>query len=170
MTKHLVIGVDPGKDGGVAVVDTRTRNYVVHDMPMLGTRIKGKGAKVRNKRVYDIAGLVAIFQPIMHQVRAAAVEEVHAMPKQGVTSMFSMGAGWGLVYGMLAMAGLPILRPTPQAWKGLILAGRGRDKAASCLVAQELFPGAPVKGPQGGLLDGRAEALLIAEWAARTSA
>lgn len=67
------------------------------------------------------------------------VEQVHAMPGQGVTSMFNFGHSCGTVMGVLGAMNLPHTMVTPQAWKkaaGLI----GTDKDAARARAIQLWP------------------------------
>jgi crossover junction endodeoxyribonuclease RuvC len=67
------------------------------------------------------------------------VEQVHAMPGQGVTSMFNFGHSCGTVMGVLGAMGLPHTMVTPQSWKkaaGLI----GTDKDAARARAIQLWP------------------------------
>jgi len=67
------------------------------------------------------------------------VEQVHAMPGQGVTSMFNFGHSCGTVMGVLGAMSIPHTMVTPQAWKkaaGLI----GTDKDAARARAIQLWP------------------------------
>jgi crossover junction endodeoxyribonuclease RuvC len=67
------------------------------------------------------------------------VEQVHAMPGQGVVSMFNFGHSCGTVMGVLGALGIPHTMVTPQAWKksaGLI----GTDKDAARARAIQLWP------------------------------
>jgi crossover junction endodeoxyribonuclease RuvC len=97
------------------------------------------------------------------------LEEVHAMPGQGVTSMFSMGKGSGLWEGIITALGMPLVRIPPQRWKKEMLAdGRGKDKQASIVRALELFPEAASHMARKKD-EGRAEAILIAEYLRRTN-
>jgi crossover junction endodeoxyribonuclease RuvC len=74
-----------------------------------------------------------------HGIRHAYVEDVHAMPGQGVTSMFAFGRACGAVDGVLAALGISTTYVTPQRWKkaaGLI----GSDKDAARSRAIQLWP------------------------------
>jgi len=79
------------------------------------------------------------------------------MPGQGVRSMFTIGVGHGLFLGILAAVGLPYTRVRPAIWKRTL--GLGKDKEASRLRAQQLYPGADLRRKKD---HGRAEALLLA--------
>ena len=50
-------------------------------------------------------------------VHMACIEKVHAMPKQGVTSMFTFGYGYGGLRMALIAAGFPFQEVQPRAWQ-----------------------------------------------------
>jgi crossover junction endodeoxyribonuclease RuvC len=137
------------------------------DAPTLPSGKAGSSA-----RIYDEQAMVAV---VRHALRLAPVcgvviEQVHAMPGQGVTSMFSMGEGYGLWKGIVSACGLAWGTVTPQAWKKVVLAGYGnKDKGAAVQVASRLFPSvaSQLKTERGRILDGRADALCIAEYLRR---
>jgi len=70
----------------------------------------------------------------------AVVESVHSMPKQGVSSTFKFGKGYGEILGILTAIGAEIIEPTPQAWKKVVLAGTDKSKNAAIQVAENLYP------------------------------
>ena len=70
---------------------------------------------------------------------AVVVEQVNAMPGQGVTSMFNFGQTFGAIKGVCAALDLPIFFVRPSKWKkyfGLI----NSEKGASRTKAIEMFP------------------------------
>src|SRR4051812_430601 len=77
------------------------------------------------KRVIDEAGIARIVREA-HPDRAI-VEAVHAMPKQGVTSVFTFGVGFGVVRGVLATLGVPATYITPQSWQRAMRVPAGKD-------------------------------------------
>jgi crossover junction endodeoxyribonuclease RuvC len=88
-------------------------------------------------------------------------EQVHAMPKQGVTSVFSFGRSRGVVEGVIAALELPSLAVPPSRWKRDL--GVTADKTACRAVASRLLPA----GASCWTLkrdDGLAEAALLALW------
>lgn len=159
----IYIGIDPGKDGAVSFI-TENSSIRIVDTPTLKVR-KGSG-----KREFDVAGMVAILEGWKEPAHRVFLERIHSMPGQGVASMFSMGEGYGLWQGILAALGLSYELVTPQRWKRAMMDGAPKDKAASVLVASRLFPGSAtlLRGPRGAALDGRADALLLAEYGRRT--
>jgi len=161
----LYIGIDPGAKGGIAGIDELGNVCMLHDWP--GDEIQA------SKIFWDIVD----YGEENHEGRIlAAVEHVHAIPMkplaggkgQGMssTSSFNFGKNWGMHKMALAMAGIPFLEPKPQAWqKGMFKKADGKNAAMA--VAGRLFPDAEIYGPRGGNKDGRADALLIAEWRRR---
>jgi len=87
-----------------------------------------------------------------------------------VASSFNFGMGYGMWIGIVVGLGLPYELVTPQRWQKEMLAGMQGGKDASCIRAQELFPEADLRlGPRSKKLhDGRADALLLAEFGRRT--
>ena len=148
----IYIGIDPGKKGGVAYICGDT--YGAYPMP--NTR----------RELFDL--LNEMTADTSHAVRAI-VESVHAMPGQGVTSMFTFGKGCGEILGILTALGTEIYEPTPQAWKKVMLAGTDKGKDASIQMAENIFPEIQLV-PKGCRKpnDGMAEAILLAEYGRRT--
>lgn len=149
----IVMAIDPGLSGAIAVFRDGELTETV-DMPT-HTLTRNQATK----RQVSASGLADLF--IALKPRHVVVEKVHAMPGQGVTSMFSFGRSFGVIEGILAALILPATYVTPTIWtKGI---GRGYGKDASRARACELFPQhqkmfARVKD------DGRADAALIGAW------
>ena len=165
------IGIDPGFSGALATIKGVTDLEVI-DMPTVSLEAgKTKSGKKKFKREYDNIGVLNFLRKysamakLAQQSIHAVVEEVHAMPKQGGVSNFSFGYGKGALLMALAAAGIPYTRVHPRTWQKVMLAGKsGKDKGAAVVRASELFPGAELYGPQGGIKDGRADALLMAKY------
>jgi crossover junction endodeoxyribonuclease RuvC len=90
----------------------------------------------------------------------AVVEQVSAMPKQGVTSSFNFGMGCGLIRGVLAAHGIPIIQVTPSKWKRYFNLNSEAEKSRA--MALRYWPGCKDLGLKKH--HGRAEALLMARW------
>lgn len=158
----VFIGIDPGLDGAVACICDD--GYAsVEDTPTMNV---GRG-KV-TKRVYDSQGMVARLIAIPWDSAHVVIEDVHSMPGQGVASTFTFGVGFGTWLGILAALKLPYDRVPPQRWKRAMLDGMGQGKDASRVRALQLFPwmASDLARKKD---DGRAEALLMAEYARRTA-
>lgn len=143
-----VIGVDPGASGALALLTAEGQLVTAVDMPAHDGVVSGVLIADQLDRWW-----------IEYRPAVAWIEQVHAMPQQGVSSTFKFGRALGCVEGALAAARLPIRYVTPAKWKKD--AGLNADKAASRRRATELWPTqaelfARVKD------DGRAEAALIA--------
>lgn len=154
------VGVDPGKSGALAVI-SKSEEVLIFETPVVS---------VGKKKDYDLDEIKNIIRSVKRKYRLkTAVELVHAMPGQGVTSMFSMGYGLGIWRMALVALDVPHEMVTPQAWKKLLMAGQPKDKQASVLVASQIYPHASplLYGKKGGKKDGNADALLIAEWLKR---
>ena len=145
-----IIGIDPGLSGAIAVFEGET--LTIDDMP---THTVVRGGK--EKRELDRAVLASFLRE--RESLIAYVEQVGAMPGQGVTSMFSFGKSYGTVLGILAAYGIPTFHVTPQAWRKALQVRPGKD--GSRLRASELMPQFADMWPLKKH-DGRAEAALIA--------
>lgn len=168
------IGIDPGLNGAVAVIDEDVigqpgLGYMVevNDTPTMKVESNGK---VRNK--YNTAAMADLLSYIYESKNMSeryvtvTLESVHAMPKQGVSSSFTFGEGLGIWKGIIAARGFSLELPSPQRWKKAMLTDMGKDKDASRLKAIQLFPSmASQLGRKKD--DGRAEALLLAEYGRR---
>ena len=106
-----IIGVDPGLTGAIAILDG---NKVINlfEMPIMAD---GK----KNKRQLNSAQLVSIIKENIKnkEETAVIVEQVNAMPGQGVTSMFNFGQTFGAIKGVCAALELPIFFVRPSKWK-----------------------------------------------------
>jgi crossover junction endodeoxyribonuclease RuvC len=158
----IYIGIDPGLSGAVAVIHPNN-DISIYDTPTFTIK---SGSK--SKRKYNIAIMTQILVSHYSKETKIALELVHAMPGQGVTSMFTMGEGYGMWQGIIASLYLPLTFVTPQLWKKTLMDGMGKDKDASRMRAIQLFPQV---ADQLKLKkhDGRADALLIAEYLRRTN-
>ena len=153
------IGIDPGLSGAVSIIHY-TDNIDVFDTPT--TEIKS-GKKTKN--VYRVSDMVNIISDYKHAT--AIIEKQQSMPGQGVSSMFSIGYGYGLWLGILSALKISYIEITPQSWKKEMMAGMGKEKKASCYKVQQMFPDIEVFTKRGRALDGRADAILIAEYGRR---
>ena len=114
----------------------------------------------KNNTKYDPYQLVSLISK--YAVDQMFVEDVYSSPQMGVVSAFAFGEGKGVLIGLAAALALPLTLVKPAAWKKAMRVPA--DKAATVLRASQLFPKLKHQftGPRGGLIDGRAEASLIA--------
>jgi crossover junction endodeoxyribonuclease RuvC len=148
----IVCGIDPGLSGGVAFLDTAAGAVLdVADMPTLALTRGGK-----NKREVDMHALARLIAE--RRPGHAFVEQVGAMPGQGVSSVFAFGKSFGIAMGVLAATGIPMTFVAPIAWKRALRVPAAKDGARAR--ASQLLPAAAHLWPLVKH-DGRAEAALI---------
>lgn len=158
----IFIGVDPGKSGAIAAIKSDREIIILKDYP---GDVHGC-VNLVNKIIAECPFIPELRQPIGKYLQGA-IERAQSMPGQGVTSMFNYGCNYGDWRGCFAQAGIPFEHPTPQMWRKGLITTIGTAKNPSMDAARRLFPSAELYGPRGGAKDGRAEALLIAEWLRR---
>lgn len=135
MFTHL-LGVDPGLAGAIVVFDTPTRCVLeAHNIPTLETKRNGK-----LKKQVDICVTIALLRKITIDFVgiSACMELVGAMPKQGVSSVFSFGRTDGIIETAIVAASIPLRKVAPQVWKRALSVGA--DKDCSLLRASQLMP------------------------------
>lgn len=152
----MILGVDPGLNGALALLDVVAGTLAVHDMPTIA-------AGTNSKRVVDEAALARLVDLHAKDIKHAYVERVSAMPGQGVTSMFSFGTSYGIVRGVIAANFIPVTLVQPQRWKSTLSVPAA--KAGARARASQLLPAFAGLWPLVKH-DGRAEAALIAYYGA----
>ncbi len=161
--RPVFIGIDPGFSGAMAVIEGRNgeAQFQVHDAPILD---------VSGRRHFNLPAMVSILGQWRDRpgVVRVFIERVHSMPGSSGRSMFVFGEGYGVWQGIAAAFEYAIERVEPARWKGRMMDGMGKDKDAARFRAALLFP-ALAKQFARKQDDGRAEALLIAEYGRRTS-
>jgi crossover junction endodeoxyribonuclease RuvC len=107
----IIIGIDPGLSGAIAILKNDKVIKLI-EMPVMA---EGK----KNKRQLNNAQLANILREIIknHEEISVVVEQVNAMPGQGVTSMFNFGQTFGSIKGICATLSLPIFFVRPSKWK-----------------------------------------------------
>ena len=107
----IIIGIDPGLSGAIAILDDK-KVLSIFEMPVMA---EGK----KNKRQLNSAQLVNVIRENIKKNEEAVVvvEQVNAMPGQGVTSMFNFGQTFGAIKGVCAALELPIFFVRPSKWK-----------------------------------------------------
>lgn len=113
------IGIDPGKSGGIAIIED-------------------DGAFAIKTPETD-KDLFEYLRDNSHNA-FCLIEQVHAMPGQGVTSMFNFGMSYGALRMALIAAQIPFQTVTPQRWQKTLQCLTKGDKNVSKRRAQEIFP------------------------------
>jgi crossover junction endodeoxyribonuclease RuvC len=124
-----VLGVDPGLTGALALIETSLDILLIRDMPVA---LSGTGTR-REIVPSLLAKLIVDLDP-----EVVFVERVNALPKQGVSSVFTFGQGYGMIRGVLGALQIPTHLVAPGAWKRAV--GLGADKTAARARVMALFP------------------------------
>ena len=131
----LIIGIDPGISGSICFFEDGKILDVV-EMPTMTEGKKNK-KQVNGSQIYN-----EVFKRIKQTDKKAIkviIEQVSAMPGQGVTSMFNFGQSFGILKGICSAMRLPMYFVRPAKWKkyfNLI----NSEKDASRTRAIEIFP------------------------------
>ena len=131
----LIIGIDPGISGSICFFEDGKILDVV-EMPTMTEGKKNK-RQVNGSQIYN-----EISKRIEHCDKTdikVIIEQVSAMPGQGVTSMFNFGQSFGILKGMCSAMQLPMYFVRPAKWKkyfNLI----NSEKDASRTKAIEMYP------------------------------
>lgn len=148
------LGIDPGLHGAIAVFDDIEGTVTAYDMP---THQLTRGGK--NKLELDQYGLARLIRSLAVGVKACVIEQVGAMPKQGVSSSFAFGKAYGSVIAAVAAHDIQMHFAPPMVWKRALKVPSSKDGArarASQLLPRGAHQWARAKD------DGRAEASLLA--------
>lgn len=156
----IITGIDPGKKGAIC------RLFYKHGClpcPYSISRLQlCPTIKVGKKEEYNLPAMIQAIEGS----DLICIEKVHAMPKQGVTSMFTFGMGYGIWLGIIATLKIPVHLIAPQTWKKAMLRDMRKDKNSSIIRAKELYPTINLKPTDRCRKDSEAlaEAFLIAKY------
>ena len=139
----VYIGIDPGAKGSMCVIDNGKVTFKDFDLKEYSNTLK------------------TLCNPYELMV---AIEKVHAMPGQGVSSSFSFGQRLGELEGMLTALQIPYELVAPKDWQKACGIPAKSDKKGIASVMQKLYPTAELYGNKGGLRDGRSDALGLAHF------
>lgn len=162
----IVVGIDPGLTGGVALVNANTFDARVFDMPTQERHgDTDRTAKVR--REVDARLLAAKIRDAMRWLKHeeggpvfGVVEDVHAIEGFSVQTQGSLVDSAAQARAVLAVMRISFAVVNPRRWKGFY--GLGSKKSESLKKARALYP--DCEGLELAKHEGRAEALLIAHY------
>ena len=146
----LISGVDIGKKGAIAFINSKTLKAEVYAMPE------------------DFLEVISLFErKLQEDMLLVLVEKQQAFPKQGVVSTFKLGVQYGMILGILKALKIPYEEVSAKKWQKVMLGNYGKKirkeiKQLSLEKAKSLFPYLDI-----GRHDGKADALLIAEYGRR---
>jgi hypothetical protein len=145
----MIIGIDPGAKGGVGFITNSGELVEAWRMP-------------DKKLLYgDLKTYMATFE---NETFYCCIEKSFPSHNQGITSIFNHGYNYGSYITTLSILGIEIVEVLPRVWKNGF--GLSKDKQESMKLCLRLWPESKrlIYGSKGGMLDGVAEALLIAEY------
>ena len=131
----LIIGIDPGISGSICFFENGKILEVI-EMPTMTDGKKNK-KQVNGSQIYNEISK-RIVKIDKNEIRVI-IEQVSAMPGQGVTSMFNFGQSFGILKGICSGMQLSMYFVRPTRWKkyfNLI----NSEKDASRTKAIEIFP------------------------------
>lgn len=158
----MVIGIDVGNHGAIALLSSCGELIDVQDMPVLSEGPKNRKTLNAPQLWAIIAAMRLKHAYTQDAVKCAWVEDIRYMPTDGGQGAFAFGRSKGMVEMAIAASGLPCNMVSPLRWKRAMgLLNRGKDASRAEAIRrwprqENLF--ARVKD------DGRAEAALIAEY------
>lgn len=117
----MLLGIDPGLTGAVAVVDAAGALVALADTPMLTLRVT-RGTR----HDYDVSGMCALLAPHAGAGLHVIIEQSQAMPVQGVRSMWTTGYGYGLWLGILVALAMPYTPVRPRGLEEGLQPGEGQ--------------------------------------------
>jgi crossover junction endodeoxyribonuclease RuvC len=149
-------GIDPGQKGGISLVE------VHHGLVSV---IECWAMPDSHKKLREI------FEKIKEYKAVCIIEKSQPMPKQGVTSTFTYGMGYGVMLGLMIAFEIPYHEIRPAIWKKEIMAGEKdkKDKKVAIKVCERMFPEANLLPTERSKVpsDGMAESCLIADYGRR---
>ncbi len=123
----IFCGIDPGLSGAIALYDHAENLMDVFDCPLVESN---------GKKQMFLPGVIEILKKL--PIDSCVIERAQAMPKQGVSSVFNYGRGYGCYLGILAALQIKHDRITPQEWKKALRVPSDKDAARAR--ASELLP------------------------------
>jgi len=156
----LIIGVDPGLSGGIAVLSFGGEVESVSITPTI--------AVGKSRREYDIGAMRDLIKD--SGAKVAFIESQSARPGQGVSSTFKTGYGYGIWVALIISCEVSLNIVAPRTWTSKMLSGvPGDGKDRNILGAKRLFPSTDLRKSERARKphDGLADALLIAEYGRR---
>ena len=124
----FIIGIASGFSGAIAVFNNK-RLEIIIDMPT---------QKINGKIHLNIPAIRIFFKEVRTRDALVCIENVHAMPRQGVTSMFRSGFQLGALHALVIGMDWRLDLVSPHSWKkefGLT----GRPKEAALSYARQVF-------------------------------
>ena len=131
----LIIGIDPGLSGAISFFINGRVSEVI-EMPVMAEGKKNK-KQINGPQVFnEIQSRIKNYEK---KEIFVVIEQVSAMPGQGVTSMFNFGQSFGAIKGVSAALNLPIFFVRPSKWKKYFeLLNSSKDASRTKVI--EMYP------------------------------
>ena len=154
----LIIGIDPGINGAICFFKNGTVIDLM-DMPTMSVGKKNK-SQVNGSQIFNEVQKATLNENKKEVL--AVIEQVSAMPGQGVTSMFNFGQSFGVLKGVFSAMQIPMDFVTPVKWKKFFnLINTNKDSSRTKAI--EIFPYIPSKLSRKKDAN-KADAILIASF------
>ena len=124
-------GIDPGAHGAVSFIWPETAQIAIYDLPILTRFVSGN-----DRRYVDGVALAELVRK--HAPTYLYLEDVHAMPRDGIVGAFSFGENKGTIKGVHQALGIPFEQVPPQSWQAAMHCPADPKKAKAR--AAVLFP------------------------------
>lgn len=151
----IYVGIDPGVKGAIGLYIPQHQKVFAID---LASDIRTCFNRINNLKTDYI-------------VKKIMVENVSSVPGTSANSNFKFGRSAGIAEAIAACSGYGYDLVRPKAWQKEIGVPQGKKFTPTQLkkevanICLRLFPNANIKGPRGGLLDGRSDAIMLAYYA-----
>ncbi len=158
MEREVYVGIDPGAKGYVCVWWATCKEY-------------------EHCPIADTDNLKKLLREVAQCYAVAAIESVHSMPRQGVSTTFTFGKNYGIVLGMLMAYGIPYVEVAPRVWQmemwspgdKILRDGKVDTKLTSYSAARRLHPSMVFKRTERCKTfdDNKVDATLLCDYARR---
>tara|TARA_R110000737_G_scaffold190304_3_gene212000 strand:+ start:147 stop:713 length:567 start_codon:yes stop_codon:yes gene_type:complete len=144
-SQDLWVGVDPGKTGGIAILDS-SGGYVAHSpIPLVGVGTKRARVDCRAIKEWWLEVTLKNRWHVRPSRITWAIERVSSAPTDGVVGAFSFGKATGAIFAFAETMGFAITEISPKDWQKVWLAGQRKNtrkdiKASAALVAADRWP------------------------------
>lgn len=146
----MILSIDPGLNGAFAIHDLSGNLIHVDDLPVVGEG---------TQRRVDAVTLAATLG--RYEISSGVIEQVHAMPGNGVASMFRFGQAFGTVIGIAASRNIPLHYAPPAKWKKSMSLDDTAERSRQ--MAIDLYPSFASRLARKKDHN-RAEAILLGRW------
>ena len=173
-----IIGIDIGLKGAIAVLNSWEQSSdadcdgvyknLVFDMPTITKQTTNKKGKVRFHNIYNSDALCKIFHDVsIRNTRVVCFIEKALIVSRHMNIKTNTGLARceGIFEGITAAFRIPTCYVEPKDWENYFdLRGKKKDGDSNVQLAKSKYPDIKFQTPRGRVLDGRADAMLIAEY------